>query len=710
MKRIKVLSCKTNMALLIVDITFIKEFMKSKQIVIYILFFLIFIGGCFESYSKVKGLFKKANRTKDINEKTSLYQQCIVLDPTFVNAYWKLAEIHEANAENDVALALWDQIVTFAPEWKIAYYNRGRLNAFMGHYNNAIEDFTKSINLGFDNFSSRFSRAIAYMENKNYTEACTEFTNLIPKKAKEAWKCYFYRGLSNFLNNNLQLAEEDFKKVLEFNKDYPPAIYNSSIALLKLNKIDESFNQISKYLEINPDFYGGFYVLSKIFKVKGDFSESLKNLNIAIEKNPESVLLLLNRADLLIKNNNYDPAINDFNKILELEPENKLIIFNRGKLKFLMNDKPGAESDFKEYCKLTNNVSEKKMAFEEAFKLPLSSANVFPRIDDNVLEIFYLDKDFLPITSPAKLDENYWDTMRSKTISKLKMDGVTTEKSMEMLKNNKLIAEIMESGDAKIKSYKLSMGKQILISIIIVLMLLGFFMYFKYKKPEQTPDEVYKDALACNIQEEKIKLLTKVLKMDPFYKSAYYRRALIYKELENYVEVVKDCNMLIRVDPENGEAYRLRGTAKKILGNISDAKDDFKMASDLKDSIYFIGKGIAKIKEGDFTNAIKEFDDAIIKNPEQPLAFANRGIAKSQSQNYEGAISDYTAAILLDPNYINAYKNRSQAYDKIGQNMLADDDKTKAEELEKLEKEKQKNKDKKSETKAPTTLPEEPVA
>ncbi|EKD29098.1 MAG: hypothetical protein ACD_79C00068G0003 [uncultured bacterium] len=134
------------------------------------------------------------------------------------------------------------------------------------------------------------------------------------------------------------------------------------------------------------------------------------------------------------------------------------------------------------------------------------------------------------------------------------------------------------------------------------------------------------------------------------------------------------------------------------------------MASDLKDSIYFIGRGIAKIKEGDFTNAIKEFDDAIIKNPEQPLAFANRGIAKSQSQNYEGAISDYTAAILLDPNYINAYKNRSQAYDKIGQNMLADDDKTKAEELEKLEKEKQKNKDKKSETKAPTTLPEEPVA
>ena len=94
---------------------------------------------------------------------------------------------------------------------------------------------------------------------------------------------------------------------------------------------------------------------------------------------------------------------------------------------------------------------------------------------------------------------------------------------------------------------------------------------------------------------------------------------------------------VIRLNPENTEAYNNRGRVKSELG--------------------------------DFEGAIADCDNAIRLNPEDAAAYNHRGIEKAKlgeskaeqaeiaaQQHYQDAIHDWTQAIKLDSEHVPAYK------------------------------------------------------
>jgi Flp pilus assembly protein TadD len=64
--------------------------------------------------------------------------------------------------------------------------------------------------------------------------------------------------------------------------------------------------------------------------------------------------------------------------------------------------------------------------------------------------------------------------------------------------------------------------------------------------------------------------------------------------------------------------------------------------------------------------------------PNFPLALNGRGYARMRLGQYQQAIPDFTEAIRLNPNYANAYRNRAASYRALGQTALADQDAAKA--------------------------------
>lgn len=82
-------------------------------------------------------------------------------------------------------------------------------------------------------------------------------------------------------------------------------------------------------------------------------------------------------------------------------------------------------------------------------------------------------------------------------------------------------------------------------------------------------------------------------------------------------------------------------------------------------------RGVARVRLGDLSGAISDYNRAIQLAPDDAELYFNRGNALVASGLYQEAIMDYSRAIQLNPAYTRAIFNRGTAYALAGQPDLA---------------------------------------
>jgi tetratricopeptide (TPR) repeat protein len=85
--------------------------------------------------------------------------------------------------------------------------------------------------------------------------------------------------------------------------------------------------------------------------------------------------------------------------------------------------------------------------------------------------------------------------------------------------------------------------------------------------------------------------------------------------------------------------------------------------------------------QGDYNQAISEYTQAIMFQPDSAEAFFGRGVAYNRRRGYRQAISDLTRAIRLQPDYAAAYHHRGTAYGYVGEDSKSNADMRKARKL-----------------------------
>ena len=84
------------------------------------------------------------------------------------------------------------------------------------------------------------------------------------------------------------------------------------------------------------------------------------------------------------------------------------------------------------------------------------------------------------------------------------------------------------------------------------------------------------------------------------------------------------------------------------------------------DAQRYLLRGNDELPNKNYSQAIRFYDDAIIRVPDFAEAYNNRGIAHYQKGDYVGAVVDYDQAILINPEYYEAYLNRVNANLQLG--------------------------------------------
>ena len=659
---------------------------------------LFLLSGCFDSSNKANRSFERAEKESKIENKLIHYQQAVIIDSGYANAYWRMAEIYLKSKSKDYskALSFMEIVISLAPEWADAIYNRGLIYYCLNNYKLALRDFNQaSIKRPFE-YKIFFNKAFLYFLQGDYKSSIQDFSKAIELTQSSRFEPLYMRGNANYYSGQYNPAINDYNQSLIIKPELETARQNLAVCYVMLNQYKEALNELQLLKQKDTSYALLLQVL--IFKELGE-AESLRNaLNLLLTKYPSDYKGLLLQTIMQYSLKQYEEVLKGYTRLLSLNPEDLYVLFKRGEIHFLMGHEPEAEIDFKAYQnKLASKseliTDEKLKAFifsktaKEIYVLPEDQKNKFPEVNFNWKNWMTIEVGGLGLESFYPLDLKYYPEYRAKMIEQ----GSSVQKT-DIFQSQDMISDLLDDSGAKPVTI-VGMSSTTM-NILIFLLVLGgvvwVIVFFIKNKPEpvENPEEVFTAAMNAQTFEEKISLLSKTVEIDPFHRKAFYRRAILWNSIGQWPQVIEDCDKLLKLDPDNGEVFRLRGNAKKAMGDIDAAKEDFKKASELKDSIYFVSKGINHIKTSEYELAVLNFNDAVEKNPEQAIAFANRGVARAQLNDLEGAIADYTKAIELAPDYINAYKNRANAYEKTGQQDFAEHDLEKINEIEKEKKEK----------------------
>lgn len=183
------------------------------------------------------------------------------------------------------------------------------------------------------------------------------------------------------------------------------------------------------------------------------------------------------------------------------------------------------------------------------------------------------------------------------------------------------------------------------------------------------------------------------LEIDPDDQIYRVNKAAVYIEQKEYQKCIDECNKGIEIAREKHNSYETIAKLFFKLGNafaklekydeaIKAYKDsmveaplkqvkekllDVERLKAEKERLAYINpekalehkeKGNELMKEGKVPEAIKEYDEAIKRNPSDPILYCNRGAAYSKMMDYGRAMTDIEKSLELDPKYVKAWSRK----------------------------------------------------
>jgi tetratricopeptide (TPR) repeat protein len=180
-----------------------------------------------------------------------------------------------------------------------------------------------------------------------------------------------------------------------------------------------------------------------------------------------------------------------------------------------------------------------------------------------------------------------------------------------------------------------------------------------------------------------IKQFTLVIKAEPDNAEAWLMRGRAYANFGGIDQALLNINKAIGIDAGYTEAYYRRAGIYIAKKNYEAAFADFDTAIGLdpNDAEIYYRRGneyYNRHGEGDLDRAMADSDKVIELNPQHILAHIIRGVVYLDKGDYDNAKAVFSEVIRIDPTYALGYYNRSVVYLNTGEYDKAIADNTKA--------------------------------
>lgn len=313
---------------------------------------------------------EQALKSKSYKTALAHFNECLRLDPYFIDAYYSRALARESMGDKQGALTDYNIYLETKPEDKEALFSRavGRYN--YGQWAVAKEDFLKLLTMpagetntvyfqsdqrgggvtkaftAQDNLTPTFHNYLGLIETKlnNYSAAESHFNAAIQLNPDNA-DLYLNRGLTKLLAGDSAAAKSDFQQTLVLDAESSLAKHNLAVLTSVSSLSNEKENLLTEAIESNPLPYS--YADRGALRMKtGNLSGALSDYTEAIQLDSTEVDYWLNRGIVKEQTNDLKGAISDYKKVLELKPDYEKGWLNHGNASVKLNRLDDAIEDY----------------------------------------------------------------------------------------------------------------------------------------------------------------------------------------------------------------------------------------------------------------------------------------------------------------------------------------------------------------------------
>lgn len=137
------------------------------------------------------------------------------------------------------------------------FLDEGIAEIYKGNFEKGIEKINQSIDLKNDWEIPYFYRAVAYHSLEKYDEAMLDYSKSIQLNEKMTDAYYNRARISltrkDIQNPDIKKAVEDLEKALELDEKFLDALYAIAAAHKKLGNYQTALNYLDKLIKIEPD-------------------------------------------------------------------------------------------------------------------------------------------------------------------------------------------------------------------------------------------------------------------------------------------------------------------------------------------------------------------------------------------------------------------------------------------------------------------------
>ena len=188
------------------------------------------------------------------------------------------------------------------------------------NFDDAIEQFTKAIELDPDFDKAYIQRALAYIQLKDFEKAAIDFDRAIVFNEKDG-ELYYLSGNSYYQLGDNEMALERLNNAIDFKNNFLEAFQVRSLVLMDLRRYKEALDDCRKSLRMKED-EKGFYNLAMVYEKLEMYSEAEEAYRQSIEENPRVFETHFGLARLLYQTESFDDAGASVSQMLELDPGN----------------------------------------------------------------------------------------------------------------------------------------------------------------------------------------------------------------------------------------------------------------------------------------------------------------------------------------------------------------------------------------------------
>lgn len=257
------------------------------------------------------------------------YHRTIYLNPSFCEAYYKLAEAASVLEQWDEAIANYRKAIKLQPDISEYYYKLGNALQARGLWHEAVAAYRESIYLNPNSFSSYYNLGSVLLKLEKWQEAAIAYRTSVEIDPNFSWSYYSIGTACERLEKWSESAGA-YQRATELDPNCGAAFHKLGDALFQLEKWSEAEAAYARAIALDSDSFWSHYNLGLTLVKLQKFAAATAAYRRAIALDPEFSWTYHNLGEALLKTEQWKAAAIAYQRALELNPNISWSYYNLG--------------------------------------------------------------------------------------------------------------------------------------------------------------------------------------------------------------------------------------------------------------------------------------------------------------------------------------------------------------------------------------------